>query len=66
MQLIHIIPLALLASALATSYRLAEMAKKQAAPSARNCRHVYDAKNLQSEPRRMVLATCDRTFPGHK
>jgi hypothetical protein len=44
----------------------ADMARKDPALTAKYCRHLVNAKNLEGESRRVELATCNKTFPDYK
>ncbi len=66
MKMHQIIAFSLLASILGSAVSQADTTKKDAALTAKYCRHLVNAKNLEGEPRRAELATCNKTFPEYK
>jgi hypothetical protein len=66
MKMHKIVALAFLAPALGASPSQADMARKDAAQTAKYCRHLINAKNLEGEPRRTELRTCSKTFPDYE
>ncbi len=66
MKMPQIIAFSLLASVVGSSVSQADTTRKDVALTAKYCRHLVNAKNLEAEPRRAELAACNKTFPEYK